>query len=111
MVIFLGDKEYVAGWCFEGFTSAEKLTSLLIEVLKFIGIETGEFIIEETEDVVRVSLPTIVGTSYRFRQRDRVEERVRVLLVSCTKFSAYEVGLLLKDKLDMLMVGRGYFTY
>ena len=111
MAVLLGNKEHIGGWCFEGRVSEQQLVSVLQEVLDLVGLEDEEYVVTSSPTALRVTFPSIIGTSYLFSFNHKMEERTRVVLITAKRFFAYEVGKAIKEKLNLLMVGRGFFSY
>lgn len=130
----LGEREYVAGWCFDGWIDAQSLTQVLLDTVEYVDMtifdapvirefptsdgKGGEGTLAYTainkpnvEVFVMLHESGIMGNSYKYVNYGKSEQRVRILLSSCKEFNAYEVGIFLKDRLDMPMVSRGQFIY
>ena len=111
MAVLLGNREHIGGWCFEGRVEEKELVAVLKDILRLAGLEDEEYTVNSTSSALQVRFPSVIGTSYVFTLNDKAEERTRIVLLTAKKFSAYEIGRFIKNKLDLLMIGRGYFCY
>jgi len=126
----LGEREYVAGWCFDGWVTGERLKEVLLDTVAYVGMTVFEDPVVRdfpvkgkggegtlvyhsiTEVFVMLHESGIMGNSYSYTNRKgEPEQRVRVLLTSCKEFNAFDVGRFLKDQFDLPMVCRGQFVY
>ena len=132
----LGTKNYVAGWCFDGWAEAKHLKRVLLDTSEFLGLtpidepvvlefSTGsstkwsritnyfnkKLPAKSVEVVVILYDSEIMGSSRRYIMDDKVEFRVRILLSSFERFDPYEVGKFIKTRLAIPMISKGYFIY
>jgi len=119
----LGEKEFVAGWTFDGWVTAEELTKVLLDTVVYVEMTVFDDPVvrdfptsdgkggEGSMAFVMLHESGIMGNTYQYVKHDKTEKRVRILLASCKQFMAYDVGVFLKNRLDLPMICRGQFTY
>lgn len=123
-----GKKEYVAGWCFQGWLTAEELAQVLLDLKDFLEeilmtdpwiqklpVKSGFFtrLLSKPNAKVLVMLrrSSIIGTTHRSKKESRQEEYIHILLASRNRFQYYDTGAFLAKRLGMSMIRKGYFDY
>jgi len=119
----IGRTEWIAGWCFDGWTDTPSLTEGLLETVRFVGLtDLGEPIIRELPEyhdkdnktsrvLVLLHNYWIMGTASKTLKNGCIELRVRILLSSGIKFNPYLTGMFIKVQLGLPMISRGTFSY
>jgi hypothetical protein len=102
---------YVYGWFFDGWGSEDTLYTTLRETLDFVNIHEKSVIVESSPDLIRITFPSIRGSSQRIITSQGVEEQVHIFLVAHTRLLSYELGRFIKEKLDLVMINRGFFQH